>query len=205
MKGCLLLWAITFVNEPSCQITLVFGQVTVVTVVHRPDHCSVRWVPESVACFQMVFNKKRTSERAQHEQAKLVCAIALVGLLSPALAAEVAAGVVQVVVVPYHSREDLRKRGYVVDGSVFADFDKFRDDNNPYFIRPDLIFSTPTICVSVESGANGELDATLELVYWPDLKLDTENHFNVLHLIRLISSPLPETQYRHRQGECSHS
>ena len=51
------------------------------------------WVPESVGCSAMVFNKKRAAERAQREEAKLLCAIALVGLLSPALAAEVSAGV----------------------------------------------------------------------------------------------------------------
>ena len=151
------------------------------------------------------FNKKRAAERAQREEAKLLCAIALVGLLSPALAAEVSAGVVEVAVVPYHSKEDLRKRGYTVDGTVFADFDKFREDNNPYFIRPDLIFSTPTICVSVDTTDSGELDATLELVYWPGLEFDVKNHFNVLHLIRLISSPLPETQYRHKQGLLIHT
>ena len=124
----------------------------------------------------MVFNKKRSAERApsQREEAKLLCAIALVGLLSPALAAEVSAGVVQVAVVPYHTREDLRKRGYTVDGTVFADFDMFREDANPYFISPDLIFSTPTICVSVDTTDSGELDATIELVYWTDLEFDVK-------------------------------
>ena len=59
-------------------------------------HLYCRVIPESVGCSAMVFNKKRAAERAQREEAKLLCAIALVGLLSPALAAEVSAGVVQV-------------------------------------------------------------------------------------------------------------
>ena len=151
----------------------------------------------------MGHNKSRAKQRETEEKAKYSCALALILFLSPALHAEVKAGVIHLQVVPFHSREDLEARGYVVNGSHFADFDSFGVDCNPSFIRPDLIFDQPTICVSCAetSPGSGQFDATLELVYWPNLtEFAQKKHFECLHLIRLVSRPLPETQYRHRQG-----
>jgi hypothetical protein len=149
----------------------------------------------------MPHNKSRTHQRAEDERAKYNCALALILFLSPALHAEVQAGLIHIQVVPYHSREDLEARGFIVNGTHFADFDSFRESGNKSFIRPDLIFDTPTICVSC-AESSGQFVATLELVYWPDYSAFAEkSHFETLHLIRLISRPLPETLYRHKQGE----
>ena len=151
----------------------------------------------------MGHNKSRAKQRAIEEKAKYSSALALVESLSPALHAEVKANSIQIQVVPYHSREDLEAKGFVVNGSHFADFDSFRVDGNPSFIRPDLIFDQPTICVSCAetSPGSGQFDATLELVYWPNLtEFAQKKHFDTLHFIKLVSRPLPESQYRHRQG-----
>ena len=122
-------------------------------------------------CSVMGRNKSRAKQRAIEEKAKHSSALALIASLSPALHAEVKANSIRIQVVPYHSREDLEAKGFVVNGSHFADFDSFRVDGNPSFIRPDLVFKQPTICVSCAetSPGSGQFDATLELVYWPNL------------------------------------
>ena len=110
--------------------------------------------------------------------------------------------------VPYHSKEDLRKRGYTVNGTVFADLltslERMTVTTPISFVQASFSLHLPYVCL-LSQLTLPELDATIELVYWPDLGFDVRNHFNVLHLIRLVSSPLPETQYRHKQGLVIHT